>query len=100
MRRVKSSLTSRTKELLCLGATVALLIWLAGCTRVPPNSAILAGNDAVIRQAIARACPAPLTADELDAAADYVTAHPDAAPLIGQLDHFDQEARVCRGEEP
>lgn len=97
--RKPRSLPPLTILLLCLGA----------CAREPalsPPVPVLpsppAGADdarrAAIRAQIAPACPRPLDAPALIRAADLVDRHPDAAPVVADLDRLDRSARVCRGD--
>lgn len=55
---------------------------------------------AVIKSKLARVCPAPLSDAELERAASYVEANAaslEAAWIVGRLDRFDAETRICRG---
>lgn len=83
-----------------------LAIWLQGCAHEPPPKAVTAvpakaaNRTAEIQRQLAPICPSPLPAASLNRAADYLDAHPDAFPVIGDLDRLDREARLCRGLKP
>lgn len=52
---------------------------------------------AAIRAQLAKLCPVPLSAVALDRAAAYLEAHPDAFPIVSDLNRLDLQTRVCRG---
>lgn len=54
----------------------------------------------VIKTTLARVCPVPLSDAELERAAVYVEANAESLEsqwLVGRLDRFDAESRICRG---
>lgn len=83
-----------------------LAIWPPGCAHAPPPKAVATvsakatNRQAEIKRQLAPICPNPLSAASLDRAADYLDAHPDAFPVVGDLDRLDRESRLCRGLKP
>lgn len=56
----------------------------------------------VIKKALSRVCPVPLTNAELERAAVYVemnAASLESLWLVGRLDRMDAETRICRGQK-
>lgn len=87
---------------------VLLLISLPGCAPDEQTRAVLdtarnlppASRRVIIKTKLARVCPVPMTDDELERAAVYVEAHAEnleAQWVVGRLDRFDAESRICRG---
>ncbi len=87
------------------------MLWLQSCARgpgaSPPMPMVLPAPAAsptedrrpeIIRQ-LRAICPQTMTAAELNEAADYLKAHPDALVLVRRLDLFDRQSRICRGEK-
>jgi hypothetical protein len=78
---------------------------LAGCEdSVRPVAAVLsqgtpAARKAEIRRQLAPICPAQLTDEELDRAADWVEKVRDkgAVWIAGRLGRMNAEAKICRG---
>lgn len=82
-----------------------LMISLAGCGSV---TAILKPRPVVrvttktqdrlglIRSQLKEICPNPLTNLQRERAAVYVTEHPDAFPIVSDLDRLDNAAVLCR----
>ena len=56
-----------------------------------------AARRAEIKRQLARVCPVPLDDARLERAAAFVLAHPEAAPIVGDLSALDAQARACRG---
>jgi len=57
---------------------------------------------AVIKQKLSRICPVPMSDSELERAAVYVERHAaslQARWIVGRLDRFDAESRICRGNK-
>jgi hypothetical protein len=52
--------------------------------------------DTARRKQLARVCPVPASAEDLDAAADLVTSYPRSAPVVRRFNQFDKETRNCR----
>lgn len=73
-------------------APMILMTLLAGCASAPSGSVLGGLGD------LSAACPMPLSPAALTRAADYLDAHPDAAPIVADLDTLDRQARTCRGE--
>lgn len=61
-----------------------------------PKASDAASRRAEIHRQLAPLCPANMSPADLNAAADYLDAHKDAAALVGRLDRFDRETEVCR----
>lgn len=87
-----------------------LLISLPGCVPENPTRAALntakslppAERRIVIKKALSRVCPVPLTNAELERAAVYVemnAASLESLWLVGRLDRMDAETRICRGQK-
>ena len=89
-----------------------LPIWLGGCAPGPTQFAPVASIPAALAPAadrraeigrqLAKICPVPLTAAELDRLArlvDRLARDGEAVWLAGRLDLADLQARVCRGEK-
>lgn len=86
-----------------------LLISLPGCApdAPTPRAALATARSLppaerriVIRKALARVCPAPLSDAELERAARYVemnAASLESQWIVGRLDRMDAETRICRG---
>lgn len=86
-----------------------LLISLPGCApdAPTPHSVLATARSLppaerriVIRKALARVCPVPLSDEELERAAVYVemnAASLESQWLVGRLDRMDAETRICRG---
>ena len=87
----------------------ALLILLPGCAPddLTPRVALATARSLppaerriVIKKALSRVCPVPLTNAELERAAVYVemnAASLESQWLVGRLDRMDAETRICRG---
>lgn len=90
---------------LLLAAMLALS--LTGCAEENPAPALTALKDrspverrAIIKSKLSHVCPAPLTDAELERAAVYVetnAASLESQWVVGRLDRFDAETRICRG---
>jgi len=55
---------------------------------------------AAIKRSLARICPAPMSNDDLERAADFVEQRaldPEAVWVVRRLDRMDIETRICRG---
>lgn len=86
---------------------VLLLISLPGCAPDETRAALdtvrglpPAERRVIIKTKLARICPVPLTDAELERAAVYVEANAasiEASWIVGRLDRFDAESRICRG---
>lgn len=85
-----------------------LLTSLPGCAPDEQTRAVLAtarnlppaNRRIIIKTKLSRICPVPLSNAELERAANYVLANADdfeALWLVGRLDKFDAETRICRG---
>lgn len=84
-----------------------LLISLPGCAPDEPRAVLdtvkglpPASRRVIIKTKLARICPVPMSDAELERAASYVEANAaslEAAWVVGRLDRFDAESRICRG---
>lgn len=52
---------------------------------------------AIIKDAIARACPSAVTPEQIERAAAYIESHPEAAAAFAPFVREDEEVRICRG---
>ena len=106
MKHKPSCPTSPTRALMwCLAAV--LMTSLPGCEQGNPAIVLATAKSlpankraTYIKKQIAKACPVPLTDEELDRAADYVLSHAldlEAVWVVGKLDRMDAETRICRG---
>lgn len=95
-----------------IAALMVSMLWLQSCAHeppaLPPMPMVLPAPAAsptedrrpeIVKQ-LRAICPQTMTAAELEAAADYLEAHPDALVLVRRLDLFDRQSRICRGEKP
>jgi hypothetical protein len=106
MKRKPSCPTLPTRALMFLLA-VTLQLSLPGCGEEKPGVVLATAKSlpptkrvAYIKKQIAKACPVPLTDEELDRAANYVMFHAsdlESVWLTGRLDRMDAETRICRG---
>jgi len=80
---------------------------LAACEDANPGAALTilknrprAERRAVIKHKLSRICPVPMTDAELERAAVYVESNAaslESRWVVGRLDRFDAESRICRG---